>query len=154
MHHLTRWPAGQAERGVGQLGEVRKANIWTKFVGTKPAGHGFMNHLHCELSEESRCKVLRFAASFLWADCEVAEDERRFLTELGRELSIENTTQAVAELLCSPPNIDSVDPRDVEIDEADLVRAVALRAIASDGKVKASEMVLFELLDDLLPRRG
>jgi hypothetical protein len=104
------------------------------------------------LSPDDREKVLRFAASFLWADLEVAEEERRFFADLARELEIDDL-RATA-LLARPPVPEEIDPNDMSVRTADVVRHVALRAIASDGKVKKEEMQMFELLDDLLPRAG
>lgn len=103
------------------------------------------------LSTDDRKRVLRFAASFLWADLDVADSERRFLGALARELELPETNE-LAELLANPPAPEEVDPTSVPASLADVVRQAALRAIAADGKVAESEMKMFELLDDLLPR--
>lgn len=102
------------------------------------------------LSHADREKVLRFAASFVWADLEVAEEERRFLTTLARELEIDDAR--ADSLLACPPIPEEIDPNELSARTADVVRQVALRAIASDGHVREEEMQMFELLDDLLPR--
>lgn len=102
------------------------------------------------LSPDEREKVLRFAASFLWADLEVAEEERVFFECLARELEID-VARADALLSC-PPIPEEIDPSDMSASTADVIRHVALRAIASDGLVKEEEMQMFELLDDLMPR--
>lgn len=94
--------------------------------------------------------LLRFAALFLWADLEVAGAEHAFLHALARELGLHETT-TVAELLAAPPHPDDVDPTRVPPELARTVRDVALRAIASDGRVDPGEMALFDLLDELLP---
>ena len=104
------------------------------------------------LSSTDRVQVLRFAASFLWADLEVADAERRFLTELARELDVNDASSEVAGLLAQPPVPEDVDPTSVAPAIADLVRQAALRAIAADGRVGSDEMKMFELLDDLLPK--
>jgi len=103
------------------------------------------------LSVSDRERVLRFAASFLWADLEVVESERAFLNQLARELDIENATLEVASLLLVPPVPEDIDPNDVSPEAANAIRRAALRAIASDGRVDDEEMTMFELLDDLLP---
>jgi hypothetical protein len=105
------------------------------------------------LSSTDRKHVLRFAASFLWADLEIAESERRFLTELARELESNDPHEEVAGLLAHPPVPEEIDPASVPPALADVVRHAALRAIAADGKVDGEEMRMFELLDDLLPGR-
>jgi uncharacterized heparinase superfamily protein len=104
------------------------------------------------LSFADRKQVLHFAASFLWADFEVADSERRFLTELAQELEVNQTPEEIAGLLASPPTPEDVDPMTVPAAAADLVRRTALRAIAADGFVSNEEMSMFELLDDLLPK--
>jgi hypothetical protein len=101
------------------------------------------------LSPADRKQVLRFAASFLWADLEIVDAERRFLTELAEEL---DEPDEVARLLACPPEPEDVDPASVPPDVADVIRQTALRAIAADGNVEPEEMTMFELLDDLLPR--
>jgi hypothetical protein len=101
-----------------------------------------------------RSRVLRFAASFLWADHEVVESERRFLHELARELGAgesEGARGEVEALLEEPPALDALDPNAVPAAWADVVRHAVLRAIASDGHVHEEEMNLFHLLDALLP---
>lgn len=104
------------------------------------------------LSSTDRKQVLRFAASFLWADLEVADSERRFLTDLARELDVSDACEELAGLLESPPSPEHVDPTHVPPEAADVVRQAALRAIAADGFVSKQEMTMFELLDDLLPK--
>lgn len=105
------------------------------------------------LSADERATVLRFAASFLWADLEVVDAERAFLQELARELQVENASLEVANLLSVPPTPEEVDPHDIDkLEIANAIRHVVLRAIASDGVVAETEMNLFELLDDLLPK--
>jgi hypothetical protein len=100
----------------------------------------------------ARKQVLRFAASFLWADLEIADAERRFLAELADELDVGADPEDLDALLSTPPAPEDVDPGSVEPAAADLVRYAALRAIAADGRVGSEEMALFELLDDLLPK--
>jgi hypothetical protein len=112
--------------------------------------HSIWSHA---FSPVDRCTVLRFAASFLWADLEVADAERRFLLELAHELDIDDAVGEVARLLARPPVPEDIDPAEVTPGLADLVRQAALRAIAADGRVHDYEMKLFELLDDLLPKR-
>ncbi len=104
------------------------------------------------LTPADRKQVLRFAASFLWADLEVADEERRFLTDLARELDVDQASEEIEDLLASPPFPEDIDPTIVAPGVADVVRHAALRAIASDGHVGDAEMSMFELLDDLLPR--
>ena len=59
-------------------------------------------------SSSDRMQVLRFAASFVWADCEVADAERVFLTMLAAELGLEHGTAEVARLLDVPPAPEEV----------------------------------------------
>lgn len=104
-----------------------------------------------QLSKDERELILRFAASFLWADLEIADEERRFFAELARELDVDGARADA--LLARPPFPEEIDPKAMRTATADLIRHVALHAIASDGQVREEEMLMFELLDDLLPRR-
>lgn len=94
--------------------------------------------------------LLRFAAMFLWADLHIADSEHAFLRSLAEELGVTNPG-VVDELLASPPALEDIDPTRVRPALARTVRDVALRAIASDGRVAPGEMALFDLLDELLP---
>lgn len=100
-----------------------------------------------------RLCVLRFAASFLWADLHVDLAEHAFFLALAGELGVPpSSLPAVVDMLASPPEPEAIDPTLVSPLLAATVRQVALRAIASDGKVAPREMELFDLLDELLPR--
>jgi hypothetical protein len=99
-----------------------------------------------------RLCVLRFAASFLWADLSVDLAEHAFFVALAEELGVPRAALPdVVEMLHVPPEAEHVDPTRVSPALARTVRDVALRAIASDGRVLAREMELFDLLDELLP---
>lgn len=107
-----------------------------------------------DLSADRLC-VLRFAASFLWADLELDLAEHAFFLDLATELGVPDASlPSVADLLSSPPEPEDVDPTRVSPALAATVRNVALRAIASDGRVMRREMELFDLLDELLPQVG
>jgi len=102
-----------------------------------------------------RLCILRFAATFLWADLHVDLAEHAFFIDLARELGVpRHSLPSIADMLSSPPQPEEIDPTRVSPALAARVRDVALRAIASDGRVMAREMELFDLLDELLPRPG
>jgi hypothetical protein len=99
-----------------------------------------------------RLCLLRFAASFLWADLTVDLAEHAFFADLAQELGIPDAELPdIASMLAAPPDPEDVDPTRVSPTLARTVREVALRAIASDGRVLPREMELFDLLDELLP---
>jgi len=104
------------------------------------------------LPNADRLCLLRFAASFLWADLSVDLAEHAFFADLAHELGVPQAELPdVAEILATPPDPEHVDPTRVSPALARTVREVALRAIASDGRVLPREMELFDLLDELLP---
>ncbi|MBS2012004.1 MAG: hypothetical protein JST00_03895 [Deltaproteobacteria bacterium] len=106
------------------------------------------------MTPNERLTILRFAASFLWADLEIDAREAGFFADLARELGLGPlTSDALDELLAMPPLPEDIDPTSVPPALAARVRDAALRAIASDGKVLPAEMAMFELLDELLPRQ-
>jgi hypothetical protein len=99
-----------------------------------------------------RLCILRFAASFLWADLYVDLAEHAFFVDLARELGVPAASlPSIIDMLSSPPEPEEIDPTRVSPALAATVRDVALRAIASDGRVLPREMELFDLLDELLP---
>jgi hypothetical protein len=105
------------------------------------------------LPAAQRLCVLRFAATFLWADLDVDLAEHAFFVALAGELGVPQASLPdVVELLSFPPEPEHIDPTLVSPQLAATVRDVALRAIASDGRVMTREMELFDLLDELLPR--
>ena len=104
------------------------------------------------LSEQDRLRLLRIAAAFVWADFEVADTERSFLAELARALDVDDPATTVELLLDRPPAENDIDPSAVRPAAADVMRQVALHAIAADGRVDEEELEMFDLLDDLLPR--
>ena len=107
------------------------------------------------LPSTDRLCLLRFAATFLWADLDVDLAEQAFFLDLARELGIPpRSLPGVIDMLASPPEAEDIDPTRVSPALAETVRNVALRAIASDGRVLPREMELFDLLDELLPRRA
>ncbi|MGC4079419.1 MAG: hypothetical protein QM702_20740 [Rubrivivax sp.] len=99
-----------------------------------------------------RTRLLQFASSFLWADLEIDRRERAFFLDLARELGAEHPEREAEAHLSTPPPAHAIDPMTVSLDLAAKVRTVALRAIASDGRVDDREMEMFFLLDSLLPR--
>ena len=104
------------------------------------------------LPAADRLCILRFAASFLWADLSIELAEQAFFVALAHELGVPDAAlPAVVEMLARPPEAEQVDPTRVSPRLARAVREVALRAIASDGRVLSEEMDLFDLLDELLP---
>ncbi|HEY8072988.1 MAG TPA: hypothetical protein VIF62_02735 [Labilithrix sp.] len=102
-----------------------------------------------QIADTDRKSVLRFAASFLWADLDVAPSEHAFFRSLAKNLGGAEGDVS----LDAPPSADSIDPTRVSPELADTVRDVALKAIAADGVVTEDEMELFDLLDELLPRK-
>lgn len=105
------------------------------------------------LPNADRLCILRFAASFLWADLSVDLAEHAFFLSLAHELGVPRASlPSIIEMLSSPPEPEQIDPTLVSPGLAATVRDVALRAIASDGRVRPREMELFDLLDELLPR--
>jgi len=97
-----------------------------------------------------KMKLLRFAATFVWADLELAPHEETFMLALAKELAVDAV--AARSVLSRPPRPDDVDPTRIHPALAARVRDVALRAIAADGRVDEQEMELWDLLDELLPQ--
>lgn len=105
------------------------------------------------LTSDGSLQVLRFAATFLWADGVFGDEEQSLLLDFARELGVPpESFPAILELLVVPPFPEEVDPQRVGRALAARIRSVALQAIARRGRVGEKQMRLFDLLDQLLPK--
>ena len=90
------------------------------------------------LSREERLRLLRFVASFAWADLTVRDEERAFVAEDAR---------AVAGWLAVPPSPDDVDPTEVPHVHRRLFGEAAREVVLADGEVAPEEREYLKLLE-------
>lgn len=103
------------------------------------------------LDREDRLRLMRFICSFAWADLEVQQEERTFVTKLIHQLDLDEEEVAKVEgWLKVPPTADELDPAEIPRKHRQLFLDTARAMIVADGKIDADEAVNFDLLEQLL----
>lgn len=104
-----------------------------------------------ELSSEERLSLLRFVCAFAWADLEIADNERSFVTDLARKLGAdEDEIGQVESWLKIPPPAEDVDPTDIPSEHRQLFLNSAVQMISADGRVDSEEVEILSLFEQLL----
>jgi uncharacterized tellurite resistance protein B-like protein len=104
-----------------------------------------------DLDKDSRLRLVRFVCSFAWADLEVQDAERSFVTKLLAELGLdEDERRAADEWLAVPPLPEEVDPMDIPDDHRQVFLSTALQVVGADGNVDSAEMEMLSLFEKLL----
>jgi uncharacterized tellurite resistance protein B-like protein len=100
------------------------------------------------LSREERLRLLRFVASFAWADLTIRDEERAFVARLVRRMDLEaEDAREVARWLAVPPSPDDVDPTEVPRAHRQLFVKAAQEVVLADGEVAPEEREYLRLLD-------
>lgn len=100
------------------------------------------------LSREERLRLLRFVASFAWADLTVRDEERAFVARLMRRMAVDaEDARAVAGWLAVPPSPDDVDPTEVPHVHRQLFGEAARAVVMADGEVAPEEREYLKLLE-------
>lgn len=104
-----------------------------------------------ELSRDDRLSLLRFACAFAWADLEIADTERAFVTGLARKLGAEDDEiSQVEQWLTVPPPAEDLDPTDIAPEHRQLFLTHAVQMISADGRVDSDEVEILSLFEQLL----
>ncbi len=104
-----------------------------------------------ELTSEDRLSLLRFACAFAWADLEIADTERSFVTSLARKLGADDEEVAlVEEWLKVPPPAEDVDPTDIDPSLRQVFLNACVQMISADGRVDSEEVEILSLFEQLL----
>lgn len=104
-----------------------------------------------DLESEDRLRLMRFICSFAWADLEVADTERGFVSRMITQLKLTEDEQAqVDEWLAVPPPPEDVDPTDIPPEHRQLFLNAALQMVGADGVVDPREVETFALFEKLL----
>ena len=105
-----------------------------------------------ELDSEDRLRLMKFICSFAWADLQVADEERAFVTKMTDRLGLtEDEIQQVEEWLKVPPRAEELDPEDIPKAHRQLFIDAARAMVVVDGRVdpdEAENLALFEMLID------
>jgi len=104
-----------------------------------------------ELNSDERLSLMRFVCSFAWADLEIADAERNFVTKMMQQLDLNEDERAqVEEWLKMPPRPEDVDPTDIPVEHRQIFLNYALQMVGADGIVDEREVETFSLFEKLL----
>jgi len=104
-----------------------------------------------KMNRAERLRLIRFVASFAWADGVVKDQEREFLRGLMKRLPLEPDEIALAEgWLDRPPHAAEVDPAQIPHKHRHLFLTMAKGVISADGEIDPEEAERLELLKELL----
>jgi uncharacterized tellurite resistance protein B-like protein len=102
------------------------------------------------LSRDDRLRLMKFVCTFAWADLEIQDAERRFVSRLIDKLELNDDREHIMAWLESPPPAEDVDPTRVPPEHRALILDSARQLFESDGVVDPKEQEQFELLEQLL----
>lgn len=104
-----------------------------------------------DLDSEARLTLVRFLCSFAWADLEVQDAERSFVTRMLERLGLdEEERQQAEQWLVLPPPPEDVDPTDIPEPHRQIFLSTMLQLVGADGKVDPAEMETLTLFEKLL----
>ena len=99
-----------------------------------------------KLSSEDRLRLMKFVCSFVWADLEVKESERRFVTRMAKKLHLD-ASEAWLEV---PPRAEDVDPTTIPREHRQMFLDTIRDVITADGEVAQDEWENLALFEQLL----
>jgi uncharacterized tellurite resistance protein B-like protein len=103
------------------------------------------------LSRPERLRLLKFVCSFAWADLEVQDEERSFVSKLVTKLGLDEQERAqVAHWLQVPPPPEEVDPTQVPREHRKLFLDTVKQLVAADHVLNAEENETLQLFEQLL----
>lgn len=103
------------------------------------------------LDSDARLQLMKFVCSFAWADLEVNEAERAYVTKLIEQLDLDPAEATEVEgWLSSPPPPDEVDPFDIPVEHREIFLKTMLEMIAADGELAPAETENYNLLSQLV----
>lgn len=104
-----------------------------------------------QLPHEERLQLMRFVCSFAWADLEVNNQERAYVSKLISQLEFDEEEAATVESwLNSPPDPEDVDPTTIPVEHRQIFLDTMLGLVGSDGVIAEAETETFNLLSQLV----
>lgn len=104
-----------------------------------------------QLSHDDRLQLMRFVCSFAWADLEVSDEERAFVSDLVQRLEFDpETATRVSSWLSLPPDPEDVDPTQIPVAHRQIFLDTLLGLVGSDGVLTEAETETFNLLSQLV----
>jgi hypothetical protein len=102
------------------------------------------------LSREDRLRLMKFVCSFAWADLEVQDEERAFVTKMIDYLELDADRGLIEGWLRHPPRPEEVDPTDVPREHRELFLDAVRRLVAADDRIDPKEAETLALFEQLL----
>jgi uncharacterized tellurite resistance protein B-like protein len=106
--------------------------------------------MSASLSREERLRLMKFVCSFSWADLEVQEQERAFVSKMITGLELDADRSLIEGWLRHPPRPEEVDPTDVPPEQRELFLDAVRRLVAADDRIDPQEAETLALFEQLL----
>src|SRR5262245_60024884 len=104
-----------------------------------------------KLRPKDRLRLMKFVCSFVWADLEVKESERKFVARMVKKLRLDEGEQAqVQGWLTVPPRPEEVDPTQIPPEHRQMFLDTIRDVITADGEVAPDEWENLALFEQLL----
>ncbi len=104
-----------------------------------------------KLSTKDKLRLMKFVCSFIWADLEVKESEKKFVTRLAKKLDLSDDDVAqVRKWMKVPPKPEEVDPTQIPREHRQMFLDTIRDVITADGEVAKDEWENLELFEQLL----
>lgn len=104
-----------------------------------------------KLSSKDRLRLMKFVCSFVWADLEVKDSERKFVEKTMKKLRLDEAEKAqVQQWLEVPPRAEEVDPTKIPAAHRQLFLDTIRDVITADGEVARDEWENLTLFEQLL----
>ena len=104
-----------------------------------------------KLSTKDKLRLMKFVCSFIWADLEVKESEKKFVTRLSKKLELSDDDIAqVKKWMKVPPRPEEVDPTQIPKEHRQMFLDTIRDVITADGEVAKDEWENLALFEQLL----
>jgi hypothetical protein len=104
-----------------------------------------------KLTAKDRVRLMKFVCSFVWADLEVRDEEKKFVRRMVKKLGLApEEAKQVDTWLETPPPPEEVDPTRIPVEHRKVFLDTIRDAITSDGEVAKDEWENLALFEQLL----
>jgi uncharacterized tellurite resistance protein B-like protein len=104
-----------------------------------------------KLAAKDRLRLMKFVCSFVWADLEVKDSEKKFVARMVKKLHLTEDEKAqVQGWLKVPPRPEEVDPTQIPKEHRQMFLDTIRDVITADGEVAPDEWENLSLFEQLL----
>lgn len=104
-----------------------------------------------KLDAKDRLRLMKFVCSFVWADLEVKDSERKFVARMVKKLHLtEEEKGQVQGWLKVPPRPEEVDPTEIPKAHRQMFLDTIRDVVTADGEVAPDEWENLSLFEQLL----